>query len=496
MDETMLSQLKSALAKSQGQSLNKAFVQSASATGGLTAYNLEGPAKLLYPVLTPLRNAIPRETLTAPGIQANWRAITGINTAQLSPGLVQGQRGGTLTTTTANYFAAFVSLGFDDYVTFEADLAAQGFDDVKARASEGLLNSLMLAEEGLILAGNGTFNLGTTPTPVTATATTGGSIAATTALSFIAVAVTYEGYLNAVANSGAVATVTRPNADGTSATYGGGAAQKSASGTVTTGAGSFNTVSASVTAVPGAFGYVWYVGAAGSEYFAKVTRINSVLVTSVPVSGNLASALPASDNSPNGNVFNGLLTISAQTSLNPYWVAQPTGTPGTGTGLTADGSGGIVEFDALLQDRWDKYRLSPDKIWVSSQEMNFIRKKVLGGATSANTQRFIFTASQPGFQGGSRIQSYTNPFALGSGKDIPIDIHPNLPAGTVLFTSSSLPYKMSNVTDVMRVLCRRDYHQIEWPLVTRSYQYGVYTDEVFQHYAPFSLGQITNIASQ
>ena len=57
------------------------FTENASATSGLTFYDLEVGAKLLYPVLTPLRNAIPRVSGKG-GIQANWRAITAINTSR------------------------------------------------------------------------------------------------------------------------------------------------------------------------------------------------------------------------------------------------------------------------------------------------------------------------------------------------------------------------------------------------------------------------------
>jgi hypothetical protein len=54
------------------------FAQASSPTSGLTCYDLELGAKSLYPVLTPLRNAIPRVSGKG-GIQAAWRAITGIN---------------------------------------------------------------------------------------------------------------------------------------------------------------------------------------------------------------------------------------------------------------------------------------------------------------------------------------------------------------------------------------------------------------------------------
>ena len=62
--------------------LAKAWTQSASAVSGITAYDLEAPSKKLYPVITPLRNEIPRVSGKG-GIQANWRAVTGVNTTCL-----------------------------------------------------------------------------------------------------------------------------------------------------------------------------------------------------------------------------------------------------------------------------------------------------------------------------------------------------------------------------------------------------------------------------
>ena len=54
-----------------------------------------------------------------------------------------------------------------------------------------------------------------------------------------------------------------------------------------------------------------------------------------------------------------------------------------GATLTADGSGAIVEIDNVLQAFWDNYRLSPDTIWVSSQQQKNITQKVLTGAATA-----------------------------------------------------------------------------------------------------------------
>ena len=69
------------------------FRQPTSATSGLNFYDLEPGAKFLAPVLTPLRNVTPRVSGKG-GIQANWRAITGINTTGLRLGVSGGNRAG------------------------------------------------------------------------------------------------------------------------------------------------------------------------------------------------------------------------------------------------------------------------------------------------------------------------------------------------------------------------------------------------------------------
>ena len=70
-----------------------------------------------------------------------------------------------------------------------------------------------------------------------------------------------------------------------------------------------------------------------------------------------------------------------------------------------------------------------------------------------------------------------------------------MPAGTILMTTKMLPYPLSGVGNVMQIRTRQDYYQIEWPLRSRRYEYGIYVDEVLQHYFPPSMAVITNIGN-
>lgn len=497
-----LALLKASLASadvSLSQDLMKTWTQAASAISGITAYDLEAPAKNLYPVITPLRNEIPRVSGKG-GIQANWRAVTGVNTTNVLPGLSQGQRGGIITTTTQDLTASYKGLGLEDAVQFEAEYASEGFQDVKALAVEGLLRSLMIAEEKVILGGNANYALSNTPTPTLTTATTGGSLANGN-FGVGCVALTFEGYQLASVTTGVVQGYTRTNADSTTTSVNGGTARPSSQANIATTGSNASTISASVTAVAGAFAYAWFWGAnSGNLTLGAITTINSALITAnatgVAVSPGVVNfqALGATNNSANTLEFDGLLTFASQASLGAYYSAQATGTPGTGTPLTADGAGGITEIDVALKSFWDNYRLSPDTMWVNAQEMTNISKKILAGSSTA-AQRFVFNAEQGMLAGGVMVRSYLNKYGMNGATTIDIRLHPNMPPGTILFTTKRLPYPLSNVSNVLQVRTRREYYQIQWPLRTRSYEYGVYCDEVLQNYFPPSQGVLTNIGN-
>lgn len=470
--------------------LKKALTQPGTATSGLAYYDLQAPALELYPVLTPMRNAIPREGNGA-GTQANWKAVTAINVNNMEVGVSEGNRGGIAAIAVTDYNASYRGIGLESYTTYEAQRAAQGLADARAIDTAGLLRSLMIGEEKMILGGMGTYNLGTTPQPTLVASTTGGTLAAQT-WSVKCVALNHSGYLTGSVASGIRGQVSRTNADGSTDTFGGGSAAISAAQTaVTTGATS--SISATVSPVQGAMGYAWFWGAAGAEVLGAITSINSLVIAAAAAGTQTAASLGVSDNSKNALAFDGIFTQLFKTGAG-YYSAQATGTAGIGTPLTSDGAGGIVEIDTALQWFWDNFRLSPNAIWVSSQEQKNITKKILAGNSNA-AQRFVLNVEQGNIKGGDLVRSYLNKFSMDGTQEIPIKLHPNLVAGTIIFDTDILPYSLPDVPSVKRIRCRADYHQIDWAVRSRKYEYGVYADEVLQVYAPFAFGAITNIAN-
>lgn len=484
-----LNDLKKALG--EGSELRKSITTS----NNLVNIDLQAPAKKLYPVLTPLRNSIPRVAGEG-GLSTQWRSITGLNTAGVLGLVGEGQRGGSVTTTSVDVTASYKTIGLDDSLTYEARSAAEGFDDMLARMTEGLLRGTMIEEEKILLGGNNSVALGTTPTPSLAQAATGGGLS-DGAVYVVCVALTHQAWRNSSVAGGVPVSATRTNADGTTVTIKGGAAQKSAEATITlNGGGSAQVVKATVTAVSGAAGYAWYIGATGQTKLVAITTINSVVITALPDSGNQnAGSLFTSDNSQETLSFDGLATQCFKSGSGSYTLKLATGTAGTGTKLTSNGRSGITEIDTALASFWDKYKMGPDEIWVSGTMFTVMNDLIMANG-SAPLIRLTDSAVAQGVTQdlllSRRVGSYQNPI---TGDIIKINVHPYMPSSWILFRSTRIPYQFSNVGSPLEVKCRRDYYSIQYPQTSRTYPIGVYSEQVLANYFPPAFGLITNVAT-
>lgn len=463
------------------------IAKSFSQATGLVNYDLEAYAKLLYPVLTPMRNIIPRVKGNG-GTATNWKQITGININNLTAGVSEGQRGGAITDAVADKTAAYKGLGLENFISFEADYAAQGFDDARARAVQSLLNATMIQEERIILGGNNSMALGTTPTPTLAASASGGSLATGT-LSVICVALTHRAWRDGSVTSGIPTQVTRTNMDGTTDTIKGGHANKSTNATVSV-TGPSGSVTATVAVVNGAAAYAWYWGTAGSEVLGAITSINSVSIKANATGTQTAASLTANDQSQDSLVFDGLLTQIMASGSGAYNMSLATGTPGVGTGFTSDGAGGINELDDALASFWDNYRLSPDVMWVSGKTLRAASKVAFANGNSPVVIASM-NAGGASLSGGTVLKDYLNKI---TNQLVAFRVHPDLPDGMVVFWSNGVPYPISNVANILQIKTRQEYVQREWPLRTRRYEFGVYADELLQCYFPPAFGVLKNIA--
>ncbi|MGE0105289.1 MAG: hypothetical protein AB7U64_23405 [Blastocatellales bacterium] len=499
--------MKTALAdKLDSAVLAKAGINIAS---GLTAYDLRAPALLHVPQLTPIRNMMPRNGRTNPGDAAHWKQIRSLTGSGFDGmGYVpEGQRSGSMGVSTIPKSANYLTLGEESSVTFEAEAAAEGFEDANAFARWMALKKVMQKEENAILFGNRNIQLGTVGTVTTASPTDAASTMTATTYYVSCVALTAEGYRNSSVAGGVATSMSVTGADGQTYTVNGGSSNKSAiaSEAVSSGDG----LSGSVTPIQGAVAYAWYVGTSNSAsalHLQQITTINSFYMNADPVTSTQAASAITADCSYNDGTqagtnpvaaFDGLMTAALVSGSGAYYLALATGTAGTGTALTANNAGGVEEIDEMLLTMWDRDRLSVDNLWMSARTARALFKLILTNA-SAPLLRFNKDADAGGLNisGGGTIDAYFSPISTVGGTKIPIRVHPNLPDGVILGQSTQLPafYENNSTPVVAEVLTRRDYYSIDWPLRTRAREFGVYTDEVLAVYAPFAMGVIANIA--
>lgn len=469
---------------------------------GLTWYDLQAPSKLFLPVVTPLRNAIPRVRRGTPGDAAHWKVL------QLTPDVAfgsgydamgwvpEGQRSGAMSYTSTNASATYVTIGEEDNLTLQAEAAAIGLEDENAEVTLRLLQKVMLKEEMAILGGNRSMSLGTPGTIATSASGSGSSLTSTTYYASV-VALTVEGYYNNQGwkTNGILQSKTITGMDGNTYVLNGGSSNKSAEQSQSVTAG--QNLLLSVPAVTGAVAYAWYAGtSSGATTLQAVTTINSVSISAI-AGGRQSITAITGDFSKNANLaFDGLLP-TAQNSSSAYINVMATGTAGTGTTLTASGRGTVVEIDNMLQTMWNTYQITPTVIYVNAQEMKNIINKCLSSASGPLLRRNQeVDAGAYNITAGGGIDYYFNPFHAAGGAKIPIKLHPRVPPGTLICWAEQLPpwYVRNDVPNVAEMLINFDYRRIDWPVTTLRRDYGIYAYEVLAVYAPFAMGIITNIA--
>ena len=496
---------------------------------GYNFFDLRGPAYLLYPVNTPLRNSIARKGRVNDGYgtAANWKATRNFGAQYV--GVLEGQRNALGTPDENNYVANYKEVGIERGATFTSQFAGEGYTDNVADEHLRGMHELWLGEEGLILggnsgtaAGNNGFVLGTANTPSATLLAVAGNIPNATNVSCRVVEMTMLGNpLNTQYGYGVFPTVVggltpsyvRTNYDGSTTTVTGGMGAISAASAVVVTSSGHQQVTFAVTPKAGATSWAWFVDvtdasspSAANAFLSGITTVPSFTYNLAAVGGSYAgnSAGLSTDNSFNTADFTGFLGYAASTGI---WTNLYAGTnQGYGsfaaptastTGLTALANGRVKEFELILAAIWQQFQAPVQTIWCSADAKQSFSDTVLATAGGVPTAfHFNFTRdSQNQLLGGFTVDAYQSQFAMSpsGAMAIPVRIHPMLPAGTFYFDISENPYPHSRIPAVREMLVQRDYYGIEWPLVTRQWTFGEYTHEVLAHYVPWMTAVLTGV---
>lgn len=471
---------------------------------GLTGYELEAPAKSLFPVLSPFRNAIPRTKASIGSAAAHWKAITAINTGNARANTAFGYAGNLISTKEQDFLAQYKAISLGDTVQLDAQMQAQGFQDLRATAGINTLYALMMQEDKIFLGGQ-SFGLGAPAAPVLTPSATGGTVGAVN-VGVAVVARTMLGYY-----------------DG----WGTAASTPATTGALT---GTTNSVVATVAAKPGAVVYDWFVGLAGGTlYYYTTTNINKVTITAVP---GAAQSVPAgtsyaqlaaptaangtaittaaqatTDNSGDPNSMDGLIATLTGDYNNGVFVQRGTGA-GTGSYVKSlDGaaltgnSGTISEIDDALAYLWGNAKLTPTKILVNSIDHINISNKIISSGGAYTLFRPNDLGERQEVIGGQLVETYLNKAVNGTA--IALETMPWLPQGTIICATERLPYPNNKVANVLECETQMEYTQYEYSTGRLPgqanggprYDFEVRAQEVFKNYFPGSMAIIQNVAN-
>jgi hypothetical protein len=366
---------------------------------------------------------------------------------------------------------AYVEQGLSDSVTWKAQFAGMGFQDIRSLSQTALLWATMGGEERALLfarGANGNGYAGAVAAPVIsgATATTGGTIAAGT----------YQITVTARAGGGESVISNR-------------VAQ------VTTGATSTITVTVA-TEPTGALGYNLYVSAGGR--WRRIGNLpesfvgNTVTLTAPPVwrRGDPGCRLDGQRQR-----YDGFLTVQADPTQSGY-VKRVNGSVLTlGDAPWQDAfvnavrrnvnPGGGTTGNKLLAD--------PDEIWLDGQSRNSLAQWI---KVTANTVSYRLVLNPSDTDGGAMIGA-----AIGgivnqtTGKMVPLEVHPYMPLGCSLIRSTSLPAPVpdSNINGTAEVRNVQDYMSVDWPTMQMTYDLSTYWYGTLVHYAPAWSGALLGL---
>ena len=439
----------------------------------LTPYDLEAPAKLLVPRLTPLRNSLPRGR--GQGTARQFRVIDGWSNsgiggvADMSPfmdsqtnaglpsfGTLELRRGQKIQYASHDESVAYVEMSLSDQVNWAAQFAGQGFQDIRSLSQTALLWAHLGGEERAMLYGRGPSGNGYS-----------GAVAAPS------VAATAGGTGGTIPTGNYWVSVTADTGFGQSAVG-------TTSAVVAVTLGEVLTVTISNEPVGSLGNFNVYLTAAGAgantaKFQTKVTGSEAVL-SSVSTTG---ATVPTADTSVQDLGYDGFLTVQSDPTRSGYYKAL-------NDSLTAAAPGS--EFQDAFLSLYQSVKADPDNIWVDGQTARELG--TLLQTAGSSSYRLQLDGDNQGHFLGSVVTGIENQVTR---KMVPIRVHPWMPNGCALIRSDTLPVPDSHVSATASVISVQEYMSVDWPVVQFTYDASTYWYGTLVHYAPKWSGLITGI---
>jgi hypothetical protein len=480
---------------------NKTIALTSPLSSGFVPYDLVPFVRTIYPVYTLLRNKLPR----VPGQGTYHRAkimasITGSLPGQL--GTLQDDStseffGGSFsswpnalpasgTQTAYDLMIPYKFFALTEGVSWLAQFAGQGYDDVFGLAAMILLQEFMLLEEHDILASSSQ----ALATPTTATIATRNAGTGETPITF-------------AGGTNIWVTVTALDFWGET-TYNATAAEST---TATTGT---SVIDVTLPLVNGAMGYKIYIGNNSSTQpartslfqFVGLNTLNGIVgATKFTLQGALPTtgANPPSADTGTGstNRMESIIAVVSGRSYNsgsgPY--PGPGSSPAVNPGYYKEGIGlplNVSVVQTALQQMFNGtngYFANPSEIMTSPNDATTLNNSILSESVAAYQLR-IQQTEMAGVTAGAAVSNVVNPVT----RSMPeIVVHPYMTQGMALFLSYTLPQTQNNLGNVMENVMVQDYAQIGWPVIDPTFRQSILRFGSFFCAAPQYLGLISGL---
>lgn len=449
----------------QNAATAKNFTTASPLTTGLVPFDLENPSRLLYWFETPLRNKIPRlpgkgtshrtKLITSISGSPNSNAALDISTAEITSFSSWPAALPTAGTQVAeDLIVPHRFLGLSESLSWVAQFAGEGFEDITALTQLVLMHEMHLAEEAMIIAG--TTHALTAPTVSTAARTAGSSETALTGF-------TTDIYVK----------VTSANVYGETA---GGTAHTQA-----VSSGQVVDVTINVPANQAAQFYNVYVSTGGSDpgdasRFQMVSQLGGTKVT---LQGALPTAGPTSPTADTGTAGTGriegvLSVVSGNSTLGGGSAIYPAGQLGGYVNTNVQQQLNLNVINTALQQLYNgstsSYRANPDEIIVDGRDAENLSIDVAKNLSGTAYQLIIEQDQMGGVVHGTAVSQVVNPVTR---KRVDIMVHPGWPQGTALINSNSTPMAARN-SSVWEMRMVQELMSIAWPVIDPTYRFSMF----------------------
>jgi len=430
---------------------------------GLVPYDLLAPARLIYPVFSPLRNKFPRTqgqgtSHRAKVIKAISGSRTGGTTGNSKRMSIQEFPGGQSFTnwpvqlpgsgsqSSDDMSIPYKFFGLSEQVSWLAQFAGQGFEDAAALANLILLQEAMIGEEDAMISGTGTA-LTVPATPTTAARTAGSN---ETALSGVTTNVFVK--VSALNFYGETVAST-------------GASQAWSAGQV---------IDVTIKPVPGALFYRIYTttGTAAGTYFLFADNVGATKFT-------LQGALPTAGSNPATADTGTAATTDYEgiASVLTGWAATnsvyPSGYKGGYVNQSFGDTLNVASINTALQALWDgsgSFRADPAEIIGEGTDLANLAANIV---TNGNTNYRIVMqpADMNGALMGSAVSEFVNPVTRSLVRML---VHPYLPQGNAMLMSYTMPMTFTNVPNIWENVMVQDYLTVSWPVIDVTFRYSIF----------------------